>query len=148
MLVQKSQYLELDRVFFRVVTAASVALVIGGSAFLLLLYVLQVGGYAVATRLLPIPSTTLLLGAMLISLITGSQAFYVRAHKREPFVVVGVLESICVGIAVWWFGKNYGPWGAALGILVVRVLLSLPAYSYLWWRCHRDERSAQTASFS
>jgi len=140
MLVRNGEFKELDRVFFRVIAVASCALFVGGASFWCLLYGLHIVGHSAAGRLLsPLP-TALCLVIMYSALVSGSQAFYVRAHKREPFVGVNVTEAVGGGLSVWWLGSVYGPTGAILGMLAIRLFFATPAYTYLWWRCRMDVR--------
>jgi hypothetical protein len=138
MLINERKFAELDRLFTRL-TSVSVAVMVAGSVtfwgFVAGLNRCQLG---IAERLLtPGPTAAFLLAAA-IHLVSSAQVMYVRAHKREPFVVLGISESIAIGLAVWWFGSTSGPWGAGWGLLAVRLLLSLPATTYIWNTCRRQ----------
>jgi O-antigen/teichoic acid export membrane protein len=131
-LVAKREFRELDRVFFRL-TGISLFLVCGGAVVLWLavwgLHFLEV---RLALRLLaPLP-TALFLSAIVCYHLPNCQAFYVRAHKREPLLILSVVSSLLIGGAVWYFGRLWGPLGMAGSYLLIVACVVLPWQTCIW----------------
>ncbi len=137
-LVAKRDFRELDRIFFRL-SAISLAAVVGGSLLVWSAVIaLHATGMRFAQRLLsPLP-TALFLAVVVVYHLPYCQAFYVRAFKREPFLVLSVVTNLLIGLAIWRFGSLYGPLGAASGFLAVVLVVVLPWQTWIWWRCRRD----------
>jgi hypothetical protein len=136
-LVAKQDYRELDRVFFRL-TWISLAVVVAGAAALgLVVWGLYVCEFRLARRLLePLP-TALFLLAIVCYHFPNCQAFYLRAHKRDPLFMLSVVTSLLIGCGVWWFGGRYGPTGAASAYLAIVVCVVFPWQTAIWWQYRR-----------
>lgn len=135
MLVRQGDRTELDRVFFRVSTLGVAAYVVAAVPFWLLICGFHFWQLEVRSRLLQPAATAAFLAAALVQIITSSAAFYVRAHKQEPFLWVGVISNLAAGAAVWQLGSRFGPLGAGVGLLTVNLLITLPTHLYLWQSC-------------
>jgi len=70
--------------------------------------------------------------------LPNCQAFYLRAHKREPLFLLGVVASLLIGAGVWWFGSRHGPTGAAWAYLAIVVCVVFPWQTLIWWQCRRE----------
>lgn len=142
-LVAQQDYRELDRVFFRLSWISLAVAAAGAAALGLVVWVLHVGGFRLAHRLLePLP-TALFLLAIVCYHFPNCQAFYLRAHKREPLFRVTVVASLLIGGGVWWFGSRYGPTGAAWVFLVTVAGVVFPWQTGIWWQ-HRVSRPGDT----
>jgi hypothetical protein len=135
-LVAQRDFCELDRVFFRL-TWISWGVACAGAAGIWLgvwgLYAMQ---FQLATRFLePLPTGIFLL-AILLAHIPSCTAFYVRAHKQEPLLVVSVVSGVLIGAGVWWFGRMAGPLGMACVYLAVVACVNFP-WQILIWRQYR-----------
>ena len=74
--------------------------------------------------------------ALVVLLLVQCQSIYIRAHKQEPFMKLGIISSILIGGSVVLLGqRENGPLGAGCGLLAVTVLFTLPYATYLWQRC-------------
>jgi O-antigen/teichoic acid export membrane protein len=136
-LVARHDYRELDRVFFRLTGISWVVLVAGAVAAGLVVWGLGLIDFWLARRLLgPLP-TALFLLAIVAYHFPNCQAYYVRAHKQEPLLVLSVVTSLLVGGAVWWFGGRDGPTAAAWAYLAIVVGVVCPWQTAIWWRCRR-----------
>jgi hypothetical protein len=62
-----------------------------------------------------------------LTLTVSALATYVRAHKIDPFLWVGLLNAAVTGGLVWHLGKSFGPRGAALAHIGVTLAIMLPA---------------------
>ena len=134
-LIVKKDFRELDRIFFRL-TGISVCVFIGlGAAFWCAVFALNYFEHRWFDRMLaPLP-TALFLAAVLLQHTLSCQDFYIRAHRREPHLLVLLTANIAVGVSVWILGSRYGPSGAAIGLLGVNLLYKFPLQTAVWLRC-------------
>ena len=135
MLVSQGDRSELDRVFFRVTSLGIAAYLLAASTFWSLLWLINEWQFEIADRLLGTTASAAFLAAALVQIITSSFAFYVRAHKQEPFLWVGVISNVAIGLSVWQLGARLGPLGAGLGLLGCNLLITLPTHLVLWKIC-------------
>jgi hypothetical protein len=136
-LVAKRDFRELDRVFFRL-TQVSFAVVVGGAlAVGFAVWGLHWKGISLASRFLdPMPTALLLLGITLYH-IPHCQAFYIRAHKRDPLFPLSMTVSALLGVSIWWIGSRYGPLGAAASYLLIVAIVVVPWQTAIWWQCFK-----------
>jgi hypothetical protein len=139
-LIARKQFDDADRLF-RVVSAWSVAALVTALiafwGFVSLLYRFRPEW---GERLLPPSAIAVFALGMLAFHVQQCLVIYVRAHKREPFLLQSVISSAAIGGLVWYLGKNYGPLEAGSAFLAVNAIYTVPSTFYLWHRC-RVERS-------
>lgn len=138
MLISERKFAELDRLFIRL-TAISLAALTGVSMLawscVWLMYATE---FRLAERFLPPLPTGLFFVAIVLYQVPRCQEIYLRAHKREPTMVVNVMSCCLIGLAVWILGSRFGAIGAAGGYLAVVALFILPVKTYLWLYCRRQ----------
>jgi O-antigen/teichoic acid export membrane protein len=69
---------------------------------------------------------------ILVFQIPNCQTIYVRAHKREPFLIPSLIVSACVATSVTVLGVKYGIAGAAIAWTCVVVVVQLPLWTTIW----------------
>ena len=144
-LVARGEFDQLDRVFRRLVMISLAVLVISVTLFVGTVLVVNEVDHAfarnlAATLLEPRPLVVLAL-AIIATHLPRCQNIYVRAHKRDPFLVPGVLTNACIGGCVWYFGRVRGPMGAAVAYLAVVALIQFPVWTVIWQRSRREWHS-------
>jgi hypothetical protein len=116
------------RGIFRGMLAACLGVyVLASAAFLVLILLLHAWKPALAERVLDPVDVVLFEIGMGLTLLISGLATYVRAHKIDPFLWVGLLNAAVTGTLVWYFGRADGPRGAALAHIGVTVAIMLPA---------------------
>ena len=140
MLVAQKKYDELDKQFWQVLK-----IVTGITAFLALMiwcfvFMLNVLDYGMAERfasrmISPLP-TGLFLLAQLIMMISMPFSTYLRAHKKEPLMLISVIAALLMGISTFFLGKYYSVMGMALGYLILNIML-VPIVFLIWYRCRK-----------
>ena len=118
-LVSLRRFAELDALFLRAVKQAIGASVFGGSLVVSLVVLINAFHHPLAFRILPPLPLTLLVLATLANTLVSAEAIYLRAFKREPFVVVSLLNAALVGPWTYFVGR----WSGALGMMVGYLLL-------------------------
>jgi len=142
MLIAKRDFAALDRLFSRsnrfslLILASGSCLVLGG------VWLLNQIGHHLASRILPVLPTALLLLGTLSSNYVGNMAFYLRAHKKEPYMVTSIIGGLLMGTMTLVFGRSHGALGIGAAYVVLAVLLFVPN-TLIFLRCrerwHREE---------
>jgi O-antigen/teichoic acid export membrane protein len=136
-LIAQKKYAELDRFFFRTSGISMGVISLGAVLLWLLVYGLNYFEYPLAQRLLsPLPFGLFIAGTVL-GQVAQCQSAYLRAHKKEPFLLYSLVYGLLNGIVVWFLGSRYGAIGASAGYLLVMILVSVPLGSYIWIKCRR-----------
>lgn len=125
----------LDQVFTRVFWQSVAVSLAGSIAVLLVLAVFS--SYSLAQRVLPLSDMTYLLMAFALTHVIGALAYYLRMHKREPFMLLSVLGAIQVALAMWYFGRHFGSTGMVVSLLVINLVYGLPSALWLWLRLRK-----------
>ncbi|HEY6838495.1 MAG TPA: hypothetical protein VI389_07115 [Geobacteraceae bacterium] len=133
-LVAVRDWRQLDQLFFRVLGQATTFAAVGAAAGWALIKGLQTW-HPLGQRFIPAGQVAILLAAVCINVVISGLAIYLRAHKREPFLVVSLIGALLQGTATWYLGKNYGSFGIVAGFLAVTMLFGLPAAVFVWRRC-------------
>ena len=136
-LVAQRQYADLDRLFRRVTVSVVALTALAAVGIWVFVFLLNWLHHPFAKRLLP-PSTTayLLLGTLIIC-VSLPMSMYLRAHKKEPLMVLSVIEGVLTAVAVVVLGKNYSADGVALGYLMV--VATVTPFVVLIWQRRRAE---------
>ncbi len=139
MLIARRDFVELDRVYRRLTIVSLVALTLGSAALLGMVQAIYVfsPGYLAGRLLGPLP-TAVLLGGIILFHVPQCQALYLRAHKRDPLLLLSTLSNTGIGLSILLLGGRFGPIGAAWGYLAVIGLFTLPATTWIWQRCRRE----------
>ena len=136
-LIAKKEYLELDRNFYKASGISILIIVFGALVIFMIVYGLNYYQHPLAQRMLaPLPTLLFLLGAI-GGQVSSCFSNYLRAHKKEPIMLLGVSVGLTTGLLVWILGSKYGPLGAGVSFFLV-TLLSLPLIFKIWKRCRYE----------
>ncbi len=134
-LISNQEYGVLDRRFVRISAISLVVVSCGAAGVWMIVYLLNLFQHPFAQRLLPPLPTGLLLSAVVLLQISQCQSAYLRAHKREPIMVMSAVSCLAMGLLVWVLGRSFGPMGAAVAYLATVAILILPWQTAIWFRC-------------
>jgi hypothetical protein len=134
-LISEKRFEELDRLF-RWTTAQAVGVAIAGAVALWAGLLWLRMHFAVGDGFLSVDCAAVLLLATVTNQIVFSQAVYLRAHKREPFLMLSVIGGLLTGLAIVLFGRAHGAWGACVGYSAVQVG-ALPFATLIWQACQK-----------
>lgn len=143
-LIAHGNYSELDELFFRL-TRISIGLALCGATVLwIVVYQLNVWEHPLATRLLsPLPTGMLMLATVLLQ-VTTPQSVYLRAHKREPFLIPSVIFGTLIALSTYHLGRDYGAMGMAAGYLALQ-MIAVPMLTAIWSHCRRKWHPEESA---
>ena len=113
-LVAKRDYINLDRIFILTLSRSLAVMVFFGCGLGAINFIIHAKNINFAYRILdPLPFLLLVL-ATIFAYVTYAQATYLRAHKEEPFMVIGLISAALIGGSAVVLGKKYG----AMGLMV------------------------------
>ena len=132
-LIAQQQYADLDRLFWRITLGVLAVTAAGAICVWSFVFLVNWLHHPLAVRLLP-PSTTgyLLLGTLIVC-ASLPMSVYLRAHKKEPLMVLSVISGMLTAVAVVTLGKDYSADGVALGYLAV-MATATPFVALIWHR--------------
>lgn len=134
-LVSQRRFAELDALARRVLVQVVSLGLVGGLVLVAGVAWLK-AHFAFGRHFLDPLSVALLATGTVSNLVIVCQAFYLRAHKQEPFVWLAVANGVLVAVGVLVLSSAYGPRGACLAYAVVQTGL-LP-FSTIIFRSCRD----------
>lgn len=137
-LIADRKWLELDAVFFRMSRISIVLLAVGGFGFTAVVWGVGLLPYwffqRIAERLPGVLPTLLLSVALVIMQFAQCTNIYVRAHKKDPFLLAAIVSNVSIAVLVFWLGREYGAMGVAGGYLMGVSLIQVPLWVGIWWR--------------
>jgi hypothetical protein len=153
MLIARRAYGELDRLFHRVAIASQVVLVSGGTVVWLVIYGLYASNHRLAERFLPPWPAVFLVVGMVASNFCTPMGVYLRAHKREPYMLLSLVLGLLTGLVTWILAsQQVGAAGVAAGYMSVSLLVGLPAglliFRYCRIRWHQEHPEVNVESVS
>jgi len=132
MLVSQRKLAELDGLFRRSLQRALCVSALAAGVAWGLVFALNALQHPLAARLLPpLPMATLLL-ATLINVIVMAEAIYLRAFKREPFLLVSLLSAVLVAAWTLSIGRIFGALGMMLGYLLISATVGLGCGTWIF----------------
>ena len=100
MLVARGNRQKLDSLLKEVQKQSLIVFILGAVIILLILaFIFPLIGWE--QRILPVYEVAIILLAETALLIIYNWAFYLRSHKREPYMVISIINGIATGIGVW-----------------------------------------------
>ena len=147
-MIARRDFSMLDRVFFRALVQSG-ALLLGGEA--IILFVLFFVGQHIprlASRMLPIPLFALLMFTVFLNHVASSEAAYLRAHKREPFLIMATLGGILTGISTLVTARLWGATGVVIGYFFCGGIFYLAGGTYIFVRLRRRWHDSSSDSSS
>lgn len=146
MLIAEKKYKKLDELFWHTTKLVIAVAMAEALIAFFMVYILNLIKNPLAARFLPVLPSGLFLLAQVIQIVSLPFSTYLRAHKKEPFLFVGVGGGISIGLSTLILGKHYSAFGMALGYLLIHLIL-VPTVIIIWYRCrkewHKDEYSKE-----
>jgi hypothetical protein len=125
---------ELDRLTISTAITSILLCFIGAVALGLGVLFLDVEGYALASRLMPLSWTIILLVGVLIWHLNLPIVSYLRAHGGDPFLPVNLAGAALMLLSEGTLGRWIGPQGIVLGYTIIGAVIMVPSGVYLLYR--------------
>jgi O-antigen/teichoic acid export membrane protein len=120
-LIARREYRQLDRIFFQAIRqAVTVCIVCATLTWVGCIYV-NLRHFKFANRLLDPTLLGLLFLNATVNVVIFGQAYYLRAHKQEKFLINSVVGAITSGLTAFFLGRRYG----AAGMVITNSLLNV-----------------------
>ena len=141
-LIAEQNYAELDRLFFRLSRLSMILIAVGGATFTTGVYVVNEFPNAIftqiASRVPDVWSTAVFSMAFFAFQPALCTNIYVRAHKRDPFLIPAVISSLTVAVLVFWLGRAYGIVGSGYAYLLGIGVVQTPLWILVWYTCRKS----------
>ena len=144
-LIAERNYRELDAIFFRMSRISILLLAAGTLLFTAGVWLTNQLPYwffqRIAERLPGVVPTAMFAFALIIMQLAQCTNIYVRAHKRDPFLLAAIVSNLTIACLVFWLGKEHVIFGVALGYLIGVSVVQVPLWVGIWWQTRRDWHS-------
>lgn len=137
MLISEKKYKELDRLFWRITKIVAGVTIVGAFAIFIILFALNIINHSLASRFLPLSPFLLFLIPNVLIILSLPMASYLRAHKKEPFAFLSVVEGVLIGSLTLLAGKAYGVAGIGASYLSVNIV-TVSLTMLIWYRCRNE----------
>ena len=137
-LIAKKDYDTLDRTLFHSAILAVGVAACGALLIFSLVWSLYAFRFPFAERLLPPLPTGFLLAATILMQVSYAQSTYLRAHKREPFMLLSVFSATAMALLTVFAGSRWGAVGITVSYFCVVAFFSIPYGTMIWWKCRND----------
>jgi Na+-driven multidrug efflux pump len=133
-LISQKKYKELDRLLFYSGRVSVGIACLGSVIIFLFVFWLYHCCLPIAYRFLPPLPTFFFLCATILMQISTSQSTYLRAHKKEPLMLLSLLSGIITALSVIIVGSRWGSLGIAVSYFAMVAFFGLPFGSIIWFR--------------
>ena len=125
-LIARREFALLDLEWWQAARRTIYMMLLGVLLMLSSLYLMTWLRYGLVERVLP-PSALLLLAVgAVFSLAAQNFSVYLRAHKKEVLMTVGMVSGVLMGLLVWQLGAHFGPVGASASYMLVMTVVTFP----------------------
>jgi hypothetical protein len=137
-MISRHDYESLDKLFTRALLQATIVAVVGGVLLCGGVIVLNVTRVPFSHRMLaPLPFALLTVVAV-ANMIVFAQAAYLRAHKKEPFLVNSIVLGALIAASTYFLGRAYGATGMAVGYFLLGGIGGLAWGTWIFVTKRRD----------
>lgn len=136
-MIARGEFANLDRLFFRTLLQSGALLLCAQAATLGVLFVATKQFPVLGSRMLPMPVLGLLMVAIFLNHILYCEALYLRAHKREPLLVLSVLVAVLTTASTVLTAKIWGAVGVTLGYFACGAVFQVAGATVIFINCRR-----------
>lgn len=133
-LIAQRQLDKLEHMLRRTTVAVVSVASLGATVIWIIVYALNRWHFPFALRMLPPLPTALFLCSTVLVVSSFPASTYLRAHKKEPLLLLSMASALLVGSSTWLLGKWYGAVGMAVGYLGINLVM-IPLVWLIWYQC-------------
>ena len=137
-LISEKDYSQLDASFFRFSGISMVLIFVGNVLFTASVWLVNQLPFRICEKIaerLPDPVTVAVFAVALIVVhLALCTNIYVRAHKKDPYLLPALFANPCIAGLVFWFGRSNGIIGVGVGYLAGVTLVQAPIWMFVWVR--------------
>lgn len=138
-LAARKSWNEFDHQFFSFFKQSLYLVFFGYSIIVVFIYLFQ--ALPIIQRLVEFRVILVLFSGFLISHVISMLAYYMRLHKKEPFMVLSIIGAALLSIAIFFSGRLYADLGMAISFLLVNLIYGLPSSLWLWHKLRKEWHS-------
>jgi len=131
-MVARREFAVLDRLFFRTLMQSGAALVVGDAMVLIALNVAGLYFPRLGSRMLPVPLFALLMFSVFLNHIVLAYGVYLRAHKREPLLLLVTIMATLTACSTLAGGRLWGAAGMTIGYFFCGGLFYIAGGTYIF----------------
>lgn len=136
--IASRDFARLDRTFRATLVQSTVVIVTLSAGFMAAIEVLRRLGHPLASRVLPPLPLTLLLVATVLNHIVSTEASYLRAFKREPFLAIFAPMCAATAAGSLVLSRSYGAVGMTAVLLVAVAVIGVGGGTALFLMKRRE----------
>jgi hypothetical protein len=136
-MIARRDFTTLDRLFFRTLFQSGALLLTGEAIVLFGIFAIEQRVPQLTRRMLPLPILAVLFVAVFLNHLLYSEALYLRAHKREPFLVLSVVIALMCCASTLVAGRYWGAAGVTIGYFVCGGMIYLAGGTFIFVRSRR-----------
>jgi O-antigen/teichoic acid export membrane protein len=148
-LIASGKFKELDQMFFRTMRLSMLIMTAAVIGFTLTVWWMGTRSEwlieRLASRMLPVGPTAMFAMAMILLQFALCTNLYVRAHKRDPFLIASIVSSLTIAVLQVGFGELYGSSGVAAGYLIGIAFVQVPLWTLIWVRTRKEWHAPEPA---
>jgi O-antigen/teichoic acid export membrane protein len=138
-LAARKSWIEFDHQFFRFFKQSLYLVFFGYSMIVVFIYLFK--GLPIIQRLVEFRVILILFSGFLISHVISMLAYYMRLHKKEPFMILSIVGAVLLSIGIFFSGRIYADLGMAISFLLVNLIYGLPSSLWLWHKFRKEWHS-------
>lgn len=135
-LIAQRRFQELDRLARKAGVTSFAAACVAGTLLLAVIAGLDRYAPELRGRLLPMLPIVVLIAAEVLHQISIAQSTYLRAFKREPFMMISIVSGLTVAVSTIIFAKYLGATGIAIAYLAT-IVMTLIWGTRVFVRCRK-----------
>ena len=125
-------------VFVSMIMIIGTVMLFGAIIAWLLVYGLNAINHPWANRILPPSVIAVLIMGIIIANALGATSVYLRAHKKEPYMIVSAVVGICTGLSALLLGRYFSAMGICLSYLLCNLFIAFPWSLVIFFRCRKQ----------
>ena len=137
-LIAKNNFFELDKVFNKTIKQLSIINLLLNLSFIIFISLSIYFKFEITERFLDIWLIIALVVASFFNQFVFAWAAYLRAHKKEPFLINSIVLGILIAISVFVTANLFGVTGVVISYLALTLFLGVPWAYYIFQSKKRE----------
>lgn len=127
-LIELKEYIQLDRIFKKTVKQEIIVCLSILTLFWIVIVLLNesqlsINGRILSERFLPYCPLLLVTIPVVFQAVNDNLATYLRCHKKEPYLVLSIVNGIASAFSILILGKYFGLFGITAGYCILAIIV-------------------------
>jgi hypothetical protein len=137
-LIAQRKFADLDALFWRALIQSTAVVVAGVVALISAVTALDMIGHPLGQKFLALLPLSLLAANAVMQHVTGAQALYLRAHRKEPYLVLSVVAAVLCTLNTYFVGRYVGVTAMLAVNSLLGVVVGVGGSTYLFVTKRRE----------